>query len=336
MFLPFRNFPSTCYLDPPQLSPRPPQLAIASTVASSYTKMILRHPSLSKTTLARCFSTTLPTSSHIGTLTIPIPSGVSLDYPALVISPDTPMTSESGRRILSVTGPLGSQSVLVLPPVIIKPPSSDSPNLAVAVHNPKLKKQKAVWGFSRTMINNAIVGVSKGYTLDIKLVGVGYRASIEPIPEVFLEMMKRAPPKIKATKPGTPPQPPRTTPTQRLNLKLGYSHPVLIDIPSDIKVEMTSPTTILLSGMDKMQLGLFAASIRKKRKPEPYRGKVGHLPSRPVSLLTCVTGDFRWRRDDQVEGDQEEVRIGWGGDLGLFCICMVLDIVPLEGVSHLR
>ena len=227
--------------------------------------------------LTRTLHTTRIVSSHIGKTPIPLPPSVTIDYPLLSIAPTTSITSDLGRRIISITGPLGSQSLLVLPPVILHPPATDSGSpsvLSVKVHDENIKRQKSVWGFTRSIINNAVVGVTEGYKLNIRLVGVGYRATIEPIPAVFIEQMKIRPPKQKARKPGAHPPTIRDLPTQRLNLKLGFSHPVLIDIPSDIQVTMTSPTTISLFGLNKEELGLFAASIRHKRKPEPYRGKV--------------------------------------------------------------
>ncbi|ORX37752.1 ribosomal protein L6, alpha-beta domain-containing protein [Kockovaella imperatae] len=235
--------------------------------------MMWKQAGPSRQILTRCFHATASNASHIGILPVPVPPSVSLTLPPLSIPPDSPITSETGNRVLTVAGPLGTQFVLVHPPVILRPPSAETPNIGVSVHDPKLPQHRSLWGFTRSMINNAVVGVSEGYKLDIRLVGVGYRASMEPIPPVFLDMMKRLPPKVRALKPGSPPPVPRSLPTHRLNLKLGYSHPVLIDIPSDIKVEITAPTTMVLSGTDKNQLGLFAATIRRKRKPEPYRGK---------------------------------------------------------------
>ena len=142
------------------------------------------------------------------------------------------------------------------------------------MHDETAKRQRSVWGFTRSIINNAVIGVTEGYKLNLRLVGVGYRATIEPIPAIFIEQMQKRPPKPRARRPGAHPPTIRDLPSQRLNLKLGFSHPVLIDIPSDIKVTMTSPTNMSLFGLNKEELGLFAASIRRKRKPEPYRGKV--------------------------------------------------------------
>ena len=102
------------------------------------------------------------------------------------------------------------------------------------------KKTRALHGLYRTLINNMILGVSKQFTLVLNLKGVGYRATVQ---------------------------------SKELLLNLGYSHPVKIEIPDNISVEIVQNTTINLKSCDKEALGLFAANIRTWRKPEPYKGK---------------------------------------------------------------
>ena len=108
----------------------------------------------------------------------------------------------------------------------------------------ELKKQskniKALHGLYRTLINNMVIGVSKQFDLTLTLKGVGYRAVVQG---------------------------------KEIVLNLGYSHPVKIEIPSTISVEVVQNTTINLKSCDKELLGLFAATIRAWRKPEPYKGK---------------------------------------------------------------
>ena len=110
--------------------------------------------------------------------------------------------------------------------------------------NVTLKEQtrnvRALHGLYRTLINNMIIGVSKQFKIVLLLKGVGYRAAVQD--------------KI-------------------ITLNLGYSHPVKIDIPEDILVEVTQNTTIILKSCNKEQLGLFASNIRSWRQPEPYKGK---------------------------------------------------------------
>ena len=95
-------------------------------------------------------------------------------------------------------------------------------------------------GTVRSRIFNLIEGVSIGYTKELELVGVGYKAA----------------PKGKT-----------------LELNLGFSHPVNFEIPEDLKIEVPKPTTIKISGIDKQRVGQIAANIRSYRKPEPYKGK---------------------------------------------------------------
>lgn len=89
-------------------------------------------------------------------------------------------------------------------------------------------------------LSNALIGLSKGFSKSLELKGVGYKVKLEG---------------------------------NKLNFALGFSHPVIIDIPTGIKVELPSATELVISGVDKAKVGQFAADIRKYRKPEPYKGK---------------------------------------------------------------
>ncbi|WWD20295.1 hypothetical protein CI109_104771 [Kwoniella shandongensis] len=216
--------------------------------------------------LRRQLHTSALRRSHIGKVPIPIPTSVTLDLPPLSISPSIPASSSQAQRVFSVTGPLGSASLPIAPSVILNPPTATSPHITVSVQDPKAKTQRSLWGLTRTLINNAVTGVSAGFTVEVRLVGVGYRAAIEPIPPVFLNLAKQR-----------SSESPDSLPRDRLNIKLGFAHPVLIDIPPDIKVAVPIPTKITLTGTDKQKLGQFAATIRQWRKPEPYRGKTIRL-----------------------------------------------------------
>ena len=102
------------------------------------------------------------------------------------------------------------------------------------------KNLRALHGLYRTLINNMIIGVSEQFLITLTLQGVGYRASVQG---------------------------------KSLVLNLGFSHPVNIDIPDGITVEVVQNTTINIKACDKEQLGLFAAKVRSWRPPEPYKGK---------------------------------------------------------------
>ena len=97
-----------------------------------------------------------------------------------------------------------------------------------------------MWGTMRSMINNAVIGASEGFTVRLEINGVGYRAGVQG---------------------------------NSLNLQLGYSHDISFPIPKGITVKCERPTLIEISGADKQQVGQIASEIRALRKPEPYKGK---------------------------------------------------------------
>jgi large subunit ribosomal protein L6 len=103
------------------------------------------------------------------------------------------------------------------------------------------RHNRALHGLTRSLVANMVIGVTTGYTKDLDIVGVGYRAV--------------------ATSP------------QKLELALGFSHPVVVDAPPGISFEVPAPTRIIVKGIDKELVGQVAADIRKIRKPEPYKGK---------------------------------------------------------------
>ena len=102
------------------------------------------------------------------------------------------------------------------------------------------RDSRAQHGLTRTLINNRVVGVSEGYSKTLELVGVGYRAAVKG---------------------------------DKLEMNLGFSHPVIVEKPEGINFECPDQAKIVVSGIDKQQVGQVAADIRKWRKPEPYKGK---------------------------------------------------------------
>ena len=99
---------------------------------------------------------------------------------------------------------------------------------------------RAMWGMSRTLISNLMTGVTEGFTKKLEITGVGYRAAVQG---------------------------------SNLQLQLGYSHDVAFPIPKGIQVACPKPTEIVVTGIDKQQVGQVAAEIRRFRPPEPYKGK---------------------------------------------------------------
>ncbi len=141
----------------------------------------------------------------------------------------------SGQNI-TVKGPKGNNQMEVNR--LVKVAMEDA-SLKVA-SNDKEKKSIAMAGTMRSLLNNLIIGVSEGFEKKLELRGVGYRAQAQG---------------------------------NKLNLTLGFSHPVVHDIPEGVKVETPSQTEVVVSGVDKQAVGQVAADIRSYRPPEPYKGK---------------------------------------------------------------
>ena len=164
--------------------------------------------------------------SRIGTLPIDIPTGVTVN-----VAPG---------NIVNVKGPVGELTQKVNPDIKIE----IKDNKILVKRPTNQKRHKAMHGLYRALINNMIVGVSRGYTIQQELVGVGYRAEAKG---------------------------------QRLELNLGYSHDIHIELPKEIKVETVterrSNPVITLKSADKQLIGQVAAKIRSLKKPEPYKGK---------------------------------------------------------------
>jgi large subunit ribosomal protein L6 len=154
-----------------------------------------------------------------------------------------PITVPSGVDVtidgqhVAVKGPRGLLQLDVAGNVAI---SREGEELVVTRPNDE-RANRALHGLTRTLIQNMVTGVSDGFVKELEIVGVGYRAAA-------------------------------TAPT-RLELQLGFSHPVVVEAPEGITFEVPTPIRISVRGFDKQQVGQVAADIRKLRKPEPYKGK---------------------------------------------------------------
>jgi large subunit ribosomal protein L6 len=102
------------------------------------------------------------------------------------------------------------------------------------------KQSRAMWGTTRALLNNMVTGVSTGFSINLEITGVGYRAQVQG---------------------------------NTLNLQLGYSHDIPFPIPGDVRITCERPTIITVSGADRQRVGQIAANIRAHRPPEPYKGK---------------------------------------------------------------
>ncbi len=141
-----------------------------------------------------------------------------------------------GGAEVSVKGPLGTMTQRVPPEVSIQ---REGTEITVQLAEDS-NRANAMSGTMRAVLANMVVGVSKGFERKLTLVGVGYRAQAQG---------------------------------DKLNLSLGFSHPVVHPMPKGVKVETPTQTEIILKGMDKQQVGQVAAEIRAYRPPEPYKGK---------------------------------------------------------------
>jgi large subunit ribosomal protein L6 len=159
--------------------------------------------------------------SRIGRLPIPLPSGVEVN--------------QDGST-LRVKGPLGTLERTIHPEMKVE---REDGTLRV-VRPTDEPRHRALHGLTRTLINNMVNGVATGFTKNLEISGVGYRAQLQ----------------------GT-----------KLVLALGYSHPIEVDPPAGIEFRVETPTRLAVFGADKELVGQIAAYIRSQRKPEPYKGK---------------------------------------------------------------
>ena len=160
--------------------------------------------------------------SRIGRAPIAVPAGVTVTI--------------ADGNVVTVKGPLGELKQTFNANISI---AQEGNNLVVTRPNDE-KENRALHGLTRTLLNNMVEGVTKGFQKKLEIVGVGYRAEKQG---------------------------------NKLNLGLGYSHPVVFEEQNGVKFEVPDNTTIIVKGIDKQAVGQIAAVIRAKRPPEPYLGK---------------------------------------------------------------
>ena len=153
-----------------------------------------------------------------------------------VVIPDGVEVKIDGQ-VVTAKGPLGTETVELREEVTVKVENNE---IIVDIKDHNDRKSRALWGLSRTLVNNAVEGVKHGFTKKLEIQGVGYRANMEG---------------------------------SNLNLVLGYSHPVLVTPPEGIKISVEANTKISVKGSNKQTVGDVAAFIRSKRPPEVYKGK---------------------------------------------------------------
>ena len=160
--------------------------------------------------------------SRIGRMPITVPAGVDVKI-------------ESDNTV-TVKGPLGTLTEKYSNILEIKLEGG-----VITVSRPNDEKEvRAIHGLTRTLINNMVEGVTKGYSKKLEIVGVGYKVAKEG---------------------------------KKLNLSLGFSHPIYVEETGDVTFEVPGPNEIIVKGISKQNVGQIAAEIRSKRPPEPYHGK---------------------------------------------------------------
>ena len=161
--------------------------------------------------------------SKIGKMNITIPDKVKVALAGNILNIEGPL----GKKSLNIDLEIFNLDIKEGKEISIKPKKVD-------------QEIKRLWRMNRSLINNAVIGSSKGYEKTLELIGVGYRAQLKG---------------------------------NQLNLQLGYSHDINFDIPEDVKILVEKQTTIKISGVDKQKVGMIASKIKSFRPPEPYKGK---------------------------------------------------------------
>ena len=153
---------------------------------------------------------------------------------AITIPADVTLSNESG--MLVVKGKNGELSAALHSDVEL----SVADNVATLKPARDTRQAMALWGTMRANLNNMVVGVTEGFTRKLEINGVGYRAAMQG---------------------------------NKLVLSLGFSHPVEMEVPAGLKVNVENNTSVIITGADKQLLGQFASEVRGKRPPEPFKGK---------------------------------------------------------------
>tara|TARA_B100001540_G_scaffold15741_1_gene13450 strand:+ start:132 stop:671 length:540 start_codon:yes stop_codon:yes gene_type:complete len=161
--------------------------------------------------------------SKIGKINISIPDKVKVALAGSNINIEGPL----GKKSLSIDLETFELNIKDGKEISLKPKKID-------------QNTKRLWGMNRSLLNNAIIGASKGYEKTLELVGVGYRAALKG---------------------------------KQLNLQLGFSHDINFDIPDTVKITVEKQTTLKIIGFDKQEVGMIASKIKSLRPPEPYKGK---------------------------------------------------------------
>ncbi len=161
--------------------------------------------------------------SKIGKINIAIPEKVKVALTGTLLNVEGPL----GKKSLNIDTNMFDLKIDEGKSVSIKPKNIN-------------QTTKRLWGMNRSLLNNAIIGTSKGYSKTLELTGVGYRASLKG---------------------------------KQLSMQLGFSHDINFDIPDSVKITVEKQTIVKINGSDKQEVGMIASKIKSFRPPEPYKGK---------------------------------------------------------------
>ena len=159
--------------------------------------------------------------SRIGKKPVALPKGVTATVEGKTVKVKGPKGELKVTLVEEVDATVGADGISVMP-------------------REGMERGPAMWGLSRTLVNNLVVGVTQGFTSKLEIQGVGYRAAVQG---------------------------------KNLNLQLGFSHDLAYPIPAGITITAEKPTMLTVAGIDKQLVGQVAAEIRAYRPPEPYKGK---------------------------------------------------------------
>lgn len=206
--------------------------------------------------VSRLFSTSRPQFSFIGSAPVRLTEGVEVLTEQ--IPPEFCKSFVKGKnrytldKHIVVKGPKGVLKTLV--PSFVNVERNDD-LVTVLVEDPKDTIQRSMWGTSRAILHNNVIGTTEGHLAIVKFVGVGYRALLE-----------------------------EENGTQIVGLKVGYPYTPKYKVPRELKASLPSPARLLIEGIDKQQVKLFAARIREFKKPEPYKGKGLYVDDETIRL----------------------------------------------------
>ncbi|ODV83761.1 hypothetical protein CANARDRAFT_214208 [[Candida] arabinofermentans NRRL YB-2248] len=204
--------------------------------------------------VSRLFSTSQAVQSHIGSAPVFLSPEVQIEINDLLIPKIIPKGSQSIKlnKLVTIKGPKG---IMDLPIADFIGLEKDESKINVSIKNDKNRIQKQLWGTTRSLINNSVVGVTDGHSSTLRFQGTGYRAMLDEVDGV-----------------------------KWVRMKIGKCNLQCLPIPEGITVSAPTPTLLIFEGCNKQQINLFAARLRNMHPPEPYKGKGIYFNGETIKL----------------------------------------------------